>query len=61
MEITQEDNDTLKNFIELIEYSNGKILDLHNERAVKDMSSEDSEMVMSIIGEDLDNDFVDVE
>ena len=33
VELASDDNDTLKDFLELIEYSNGKILDLHHERA----------------------------
>ena len=57
VELTPEDNDTLKDFIELIEYMNGKILDLHHERAVNTMSSEDIAVVTDIIN----NDFVEVE
>ena len=57
VELTPEDNDTLKDFIELIEYMNGKILDLHHERAVNTMSSEDIAVVTDIIN----NDFVDVD
>jgi hypothetical protein len=57
VELTPEDNDTLKDFIELIEYMNGKILDLHHERAVNTMSSEDVAVVTDIIN----NDFVEVE
>jgi len=55
VELASEDNDTLKDFLELIEYSNGKILDLHHERA-KIHSDEDAELV----GEILNNDFVEV-
>ena len=55
VELASEDNDTLKDFLELIEYSNGKILDLHHERAKID-SDEDAELV----GEILNNDFVEV-
>jgi len=55
VELIKEDNDTLKDFLELIEYSNGKILDLHHERA-KGHSDEDAELV----GEILNNDFVEV-
>ena len=55
VELASEDNDTLKDFLELIEYSNGKILDLHHERA-KGHSDEDAELV----GEILNNDFVEV-
>jgi len=55
VELINEDNDTLKDFLELIEYSNGKILDLHHDRA-KGHSDEDAELV----GEILNNDFVEV-
>ena len=55
VDLASEDNDTLKDFLELIEYSNGKILDLHHERA-KGHSDEDADLV----GEILNNDFVEV-
>ena len=55
VELASDDNDTLKDFLELIEYSNGKILDLHHERA-KGHSDEDADLV----GEILNNDFVEV-
>ena len=54
-EISNTDNDTLKDFLELIEYNNGRILDLHHERA-KGHSDEDAELV----GEILNNEFVEV-
>ena len=57
VEIAEGDNEMLKDFIELIEYSNGKILDLHHERANKSMSTDDEAMVSDIIN----NDFVDVD
>ena len=57
VELAESDNDTLKDFIELIEYSNGKILDLYNERANKELSSSDAEMVDDI----LNNDYIEVE
>jgi hypothetical protein len=56
IDITNEDNDTLKDFIELIEYSNGKILDLHHERA-KGFADQDEDLVKEI----LDNGFVEVD
>jgi len=56
LDISDHDNDTLRNFIELIEYSNGKILDLHHERA-KAHSDEDEGLVQEI----LNNDFVEVD
>ena len=55
VELIKEDNDTLKDFLELIEFSNGKILDLHHERA-KMGTDNDAELV----GEILNNDFVEV-
>jgi hypothetical protein len=57
VDIAEGDNDMLKDFIELIEYSNGKILDLHHERSNKAMSPADDAMVSDIIN----NDFVDVD
>jgi hypothetical protein len=57
VDIVEGDNEMLKDFIELIEYSNGKILDLHHERANKSMSADDDAMVSDIIN----NDFVDVD
>ena len=55
-EISNTDNDTLKDFLELIEYNNGRILDLHHERA-KGGTDNDAELV----GEILNNDFVEVD
>jgi hypothetical protein len=55
VELASEDNDTLKDFLELIEYSNGKILDLHHERA-KIGTDGDADLVEGIIN----NDFVEV-
>ena len=55
VELASEDNDTLKDFLELIDYSNGKILDLHHDRA-KGHADQDAELV----GEILNNDFVEV-
>ena len=56
VELISADNETLKDFLELIEYSNGKILDLHHERA-KGHADEDAELVEGI----LNNDFVEVD
>lgn len=56
VDIAEADNDMLKDFLELIEYSNGKILDLHHERA-KGHSDEDEGLVKDIIN----NDFVEVD
>jgi len=56
VDIIEGDNEMLKDFIELIEYSNGKILDLHHERA-KGHTDEDEGLVQDI----LNNDFVDVD
>lgn len=56
VDLANDDNDTLKDFLELIEFSNGKILDLHHERA-KGGTDSDAELV----GEILNNDFVEVD
>ena len=56
VELGEGDNEMLKDFIELVEYSNGKILDLHHERMNKDMSSDDEAMVDDI----RNNDFIEV-
>ena len=56
VELISSDNDTLKDFLELIEYSNGKILDLHHERANIDTAA-DAKLVEDI----LNNDFVEVD
>ena len=56
VELISADNETLKDFLELIEYSNGKILDLHHERAKGGVDG-DAELVEGI----LNNDFVEVD
>ena len=56
VDLGEGDNEMLKDFIELIEYSNGKILDLYHERFDKDMSADDESVVSDIIN----NDFVEV-
>ena len=56
VQLNSVDNDTLKDFLELIEYSNGKILDLHHERA-KGGADGDADLVEGI----LNNDFVEVD
>lgn len=56
VELVSEDNDTLKDFLELIEYNNGKILELHHERAKGGIDG-DSDLVEGIIN----NDFVEVD
>ena len=56
-DISPDDNDTMRNFLEVIEYTNGKILDLHAERCGSGLTKEDEAMVKDI----LDNDFVDVD
>jgi hypothetical protein len=57
VDIEPTDNETLANFIELIEYSNGKIIDMHNERNGSGISDADAAVVKDII----DNDFVEVD
>ena len=41
--------DTAAGFLDYIHYSNGKVLDLHNERSNTSMSKEDADLVGSII------------
>lgn len=49
VDIAEEDNDTLKNFIEYIEYVNGTIIDKHTERNSSAMSDADKEIIASIV------------
>lgn len=51
------DEDLLRNFLEYIEYTNGKILDMHYERNKETLSAQDAQVVNDI----LNNDFVDVD
>ena len=44
-----DDNETLKNFLEFIEYINGTILDKYNERSGDGLSSEDNDLIASIV------------
>lgn len=57
IDLSDTDNDILKDFIDLIEYMNGKVLDLHNERGDMGFSVEDAAVVADI----LNNDFIEVE
>ena len=57
VELASEDNDTLKDFLEDIEYNNGRILDLHHDRANNKILDGESELVEGI----LNNEFVEVE
>jgi len=57
VDIVDDDDRLARDFMELIEYSNGKILDLHNERSENGLSDADASMVKDII----DNDFVEVD
>ena len=50
-----EEHPIVKDFVELISYGNGKILDLHHDRA-KGNDAEDA----ALVGEILNNDFVEV-
>ena len=56
VDLVEGDNEMLKDFIELIEYSNGKILDLHHERAKGGIDGDEN-----LVKDILDNDFVDVD
>jgi len=55
VDFVSEEHSIVKDFVELISYSNGKILDLHHDR-VKGNDAEDAKLVDAII----DNDFVEV-
>lgn len=57
VDLNDHDNDTLRDFMDLIEYMNGKVLDLHSERNAKEFSPEDAAVVADI----LNNDFIEVE
>lgn len=54
VELSDADNETLKDFLGFIEYSNGKVMDLHHERSNRSMSAEDAELIGSIIDVDAD-------
>ena len=54
VELSDGDNETLKDFLGFIEYSNGKIMDMHHERSDRSMSAEDAALVGSIIDVDAD-------
>ena len=54
VELTEADNQTLKDFLGFIEYGNGKVLDLYNERSDRGMSASDAELVGSIVDVDAD-------
>lgn len=56
-EIEGDDEDTLRNFLDVIEHMNGKILDKYYELNNGALSPEDAALVADII----DNDFVDVD
>jgi len=49
VELTDADNETLKDFLGFVEYSNAKIMDMYHERSDSSMSDEDKELVGSII------------
>jgi len=49
VELGGDDNETLKNFLEFIEYINGTILDKYNERSGDGLSSADNELIASIV------------
>tara|TARA_R110002153_G_scaffold1078_2_gene5060 strand:- start:892 stop:1758 length:867 start_codon:yes stop_codon:yes gene_type:complete len=52
VELSDGDNQTLQDFLELISYINTKIMDLHHERSGSSMSKEDTDLVSSIIDVD---------
>lgn len=49
VELLDSDNTTLSNFLEVVEYTNGKILDKYNEFSDKGLSKEDADLVGSIV------------
>lgn len=49
VELVEEDNETLKNFIEFIEYINGGLLDKYEERRGDGLTDADKEIVASIV------------
>lgn len=52
VELLETDNDTMRSVLEMIEYSNGKILDLYDERSKSGLSDNQKGLV---------NDFIEVE
>jgi hypothetical protein len=52
VDLTDADNETLKDFLGFVEYNNGKVMDMHHERSSSSMSDEDKELVGSIIDVD---------
>ena len=57
VDLAESDNGILSDFMDLIEYMNGKVLDLHNERNGSGISDADAAVVKDIIN----NDFVEVD
>jgi hypothetical protein len=57
VDLADSDNGILSDFMDLIEYMNGKVLDLHNERNGSGISDADAAVVKDIIN----NDFVEVD
>ena len=49
IELQDSDNTTLSNFLEVVQYTNGKILDKYNEKSDKGLSKEDADIVGSIV------------
>lgn len=49
VELSDDDNDTLGNFLDFIEYINGSLLDKHEERSSDGLSHADKEIVASIV------------
>jgi len=52
VELSDADNETLKDFLGFIEYNNGKVMDLHHDRSDTSLSAEDAALVGSIIDVD---------
>lgn len=49
VELTEEDNEVLKNFLEYVEYMNGKIIDAYHENSSDSLSEADAALVGSIV------------
>ena len=49
LELLDSDNTTLSDFLEVVEYTNGKIMDGYNEHSDKGLSKEDADLVGSIV------------
>jgi hypothetical protein len=56
VELTEEDNEILKNFLDYVEYMNGKIIDDYHAKSDDSLSDEDAALVGSIVDVDDEDD-----